>query len=66
MTLDEAIYLLGDIVVDQPHGFSDKPYEAIKLGIEGLKFVAHWNQNQLPQHQILLPGETEKKVNNAR
>ena len=60
MTIDEAIEALSYIVVDQPYGFRDEPYEAIRLGIEALKRVKAQRKEPFAFAKALLPGETEK------
>jgi len=60
MRIDEAIRIL---LLDENcefEGDSRDLQDALQLGIEALKFIASWNQKQLPQHQIHLPGEKEK------
>lgn len=59
MRLDEAIIILKDVETSIPLHQVEDMRLAVKLGIEALKFLASWNQKQLPQFQIHLPGETE-------
>ena len=59
MTIDEALTLLA---TTHDKGFIapyEKQKEAIKLGIEALKFKQAWRQGRYFPASYLLPGETE-------
>ena len=60
MTIDEAIRTLDDWKRDNcPPPLADE-LNALKLGIEALKFVKMTRTTQEFRRDTLLPGETEK------
>ncbi len=59
MKIDEAIKILEANELVYRLAGDTLGADATKLGIEALKVVALWNEKQLPQHQIHLPGETK-------
>jgi len=60
MKLNKAIEILTQLERTLAPIMSADGTDAIKLGIEALEAVAFWSQQQLPQHQIHLPGETKE------
>lgn len=59
MTIDEAIEILRDLDTTLPQSDPCKRQEAVKLGIEALKFRLDLEQEDPEITLELLPGETE-------
>ena len=60
MTIEEAIEKLDGIFELGHEDWGNPEYDALKLGIEALKFIKEW---RIPPHggaTILLPGETKE------
>ena len=58
MNKPKAIEILTLMGTPEFKGHTEDILAARKLGIEALKAIGLWNQYQMPQHQIHLPGET--------
>lgn len=59
MKPDKAIEILTDLLGEGPQFPPDDRRNAVKLGIEALKWRAKWERASLPDKWPLLPGETE-------
>jgi len=60
MKLSEAIVGLEDLLVDDPHFDPERRRQAIKLGIEALKWRALMEHDYGSWCGPLLPGETKE------
>lgn len=58
MTSNRAIEILADLTKHDYWTMTPVNSDAIKLGIEALKFYEEWRAEFLESSQTLLPGET--------
>ena len=59
MTIEDAIKILGEIFELGHEDWRNPDYDAIKLGIEALKFIKEWRIPPAGGATILLLGETD-------
>jgi hypothetical protein len=60
ITIDEAIKLQEDLEVILPEVGFNKYLASTRLGIEALKKIKLWRQDNVYPDYTLLPGETEE------
>jgi len=58
MKIKEAIKTLRYIGRAQTIMWKQEHYDALRLGIEGLKFKHEWDMGRIFDNNYLLPGET--------
>lgn len=64
MTIDEAIETMNEILPKIHRGNTQKEYEAVKLGVEALKFIKTVRVQNNPSSIPTLTGETREREGN--
>jgi len=58
MTLDKSIEVLEELARKWSHDYDDEDLQAVKLGIEALRYVEGIRQHDGDYGSLVLPGET--------